>query len=331
VAGLIIFRPIIYKWFKFKNKLGDRIWSLCAVSIAAQIVVFPLSAYYFHQFPVYFLVTNLLVVVPVAIIMYTGIVYLLLPQIPVLSKCLGYVLEQTILFMNRILTAMEHFPHISINKIWFTPAEYLLLYVIIIAIFYFLYAKKAWLLKFSLICILILTVCISVDKINALRTNTLAFLNLHKHVGIVMKRGTSAIVLSDLADTDKNYKYSIQPYLDSSGVKQVAVYDLKHDVNSIFAKKHYNLIQFGDKKILLCEGVPSEKGLNGSLKPDYMYITGNDHEAINIIYKKHFQQTLVIDATNSNHTISALQKRADSCRIKYTLLKRNKSLLVVSN
>ncbi len=62
-----------------------------------------------------------------------------------------------------------------------------------------------------------------------------------------------------------------------------------------------------------------------------MYITGNDHEAINTICKKHFQQTLVIDATNSNHTIAALQKRADSCRIKYTLLKRNKSLLVVSN
>lgn len=331
VAGLIIFRPIIYKWFKFKNKWADKVWSLCSVSIAAQVVVFPLSAYYFHQFPVYFLVTNLLVVIPVAIIMYAGIAYLLLPQIPIVSKSFAYVLEQTILLMNKMLAAIERLPYVSINKIWLTTVEYLLLYIIIISVFYFLYDRKKWLLKLSLACVLLLSISISFKKINAQRDNTLAFLSLRKHTGIVLKNGTDAIVLSDLADTDKNYKYSIQPYLDSVGVKQIQVYNLKQDINTPFAKKRYDFIQFRDKKILVAKGQLNDIMLNDSLKPGYLYVTGNNRNAANAINKKHNKQMLVIDGSNSEHTISAIKKQADSCRIKYSVLKRNISMLVVSN
>ena len=331
VAGLIIFRPVVYKWLKFKNKIADRIWSICSVSIAAQVVVFPLSAYYFHQFPVYFLLSNLLAVVPVTIIMYTGIIYLLLPQIPVVSQFLGYILEHTILLMNKMLAAIERLPFVSINKIWIAGIECLLLYAIIIALFYFLYDRKVWVLKFCLICVLLLSVSVSLKKINMQQTNSLAFLSLRKHVGIVMKNGDKAVVISDLTDTDKNYKYSIQPYLDSSGIDNVQVYNLKEDMRSAFAAKRYNLIQFGEKKILICEGKGNDDFLDRELNPDYIYVTGNARGFVNAIIKKHPQQMLVIDGSNSDRLINLLQKRADSCTIKYSVLKRNKSLLIVSN
>jgi competence protein ComEC len=331
VAGLIIFRPVVYNWLKFKNKIADRIWSVCSVSIAAQMVVFPLSAYYFHQFPVYFLVSNLLAVLPVTVIMYTGIIYLLLPQIPVISSSLGYILEQTILLMNKMLTAIERLPFVSINKIWITGIECLLLYAIIIALFYFFYDRKAWLLKTCLVCVLLLSISISLKKINAQQTNSVAFLSLRKHVGIVMKNGDKAIVISDLPDTDKNYKYSIQPYLDSSGVNDVQVYNLKQDMRSGFAAKRYNLIQFDDKLILICKGQDNDALLDNALNPDYVYVTGNARGFVNAINKKHPQQMLVIDGSNSDRLINLLQKRADSCNVKYSVLKRNKSVLIVSN
>lgn len=331
VAGLIIFRPIVYKWLKFRNKIADRIWSVCSVSIAAQVVTFPLSAYYFHQFPVYFLLSNLLAVLPVTIIMYTGIVYLLLPQIPVVSKCLGYILEHTILLMNKMLTIIERLPFVSITKIWITGVECLLLYAIIITLFYFLYDRKAWLLKACLVCILLLSIFISLEKINTQQTNSLAFLSLRKHIGIVMKNGDKAVVISDLPDTDKNYKYSIQPYLDSSGVSNVKLYNLKQDMHSAFAAKRYDLIQFRDKTILICKGQGNDDKLNNALKPGYVYLTGNARGFVNAINKKHQQQMLVIDGSNSDKLIGLLKKQADSCNVKYSVLKRNKSLLVVSN
>ena len=331
VAGLIIFRPIVYKWLVFKNKWLDKIWALCSVSIAAQVVTFPLAMFYFHQFPVYFLVSNVLVMIPVAVIMYTGVLYLLLPQIAVVSHWLGYILEHTILIMNKMLAFIEHLPFAGVDRIWINTAEYVLLYLIIISLFYFLYDRKAWLLLLSLACILLLSIKVSLKKIDEQKTNTLAFLNLRKHVGIIMKNGNSAVVISDLTDTDRNYKYSIQPYLDSSGVKNVQVYNLKQDMRSAFAAKQYDLLQFRGLKLLFCNGQDNYAYLNSTFKPGYVYVMGNPYTTVNTIAKKQVQQTLVIDAGNSDQFIYALQQKADKAKIKYTVLKRNKSLLLVSN
>ena len=308
IAGLIIFRPIVYKWIKFKNKWADKLWAMCSVSIAAQLITFPISAFYFHQFPVYFLVSNLFVFIPVIIIMYTGFIYLLLPQIPILSKALGYILAHCILLMNKVLAIMEYAPLASINKIWLTTTEYLLLYAIIISLFYYLYYKKTWLLKAALICILILSISISLKKINGQNSNSIAFLNMHKHIGIILKKGNDAVVISDLSDTDKNYSYSIQPYLDSNQITHVATCKPQQDFRSAFVLKKGNLIQFMNKKVLLFNKDLNDKPLDKKLKTDYIYLTNNPYAAINSISKNYVCQLLVIDATNSNHFISTMQK-----------------------
>jgi competence protein ComEC len=331
VGGLIIFRPIVYKWLVFKNRIANWMWNVCAISIAAQAVTFPLSMFYFHQFPVYFLAANLLAVLPVAIIMYTGIIYLLLPQIAWLSKFLGYILEHTLLLMNKMLAFMEHLPFATIDKIWINTAEYLLLYAIIISLFYFLYDRKPLLLKISLVCILLLSVSISLKKINAQQSSSLTFLNLRKHVGIVMKNGDSAVVISDLADTDKNYKYSVQPYLDSNGVNDIKVYNLKQAMRSAFAAKYYDLVQFRNIKILICNGQADYNLLDKIFNPEYIYVTGETHQSISPVGNKPLRQTLVIDGSNSNRFLSDLLKQANRLQIKYHLLKRNNSYLAVSN
>ena len=105
VFGLIVLQPIVYGWLTFENKWANKLWLACSVSIAAQVITFPLSAFYFHQFPVYFLVSNLFIVVPTEIIMYSGIFLLLLPHIPFLSNALAWLLENLILY----LSAIAHF------------------------------------------------------------------------------------------------------------------------------------------------------------------------------------------------------------------------------
>ncbi|HJP64117.1 MAG TPA: ComEC/Rec2 family competence protein, partial [Mucilaginibacter sp.] len=150
VFGLVVLQPIVYKWFDFDNKWADKLWALCSISIAAQVITFPLSAFYFHQFPVYFLISNLFIVIPVAVIMYTGFAYMLLGTIPVLGAALGFILDKTILLMDKGLTYAEYAPFATINRIWITPLEYILLYIIVIAIFYYMYERKVWLLKLAL-------------------------------------------------------------------------------------------------------------------------------------------------------------------------------------
>jgi competence protein ComEC len=331
VSGLIIFQPIVYKWFKFKNKWADKLWAVCSVSIAAQVVIFPISVFYFHQFPVYFLISNLFVVIPAMVIMYSGILYLLLPQVPVVSKSIAFVLEKTTLLMNKGLAIIEHTPYSSINKIWLTTSEYLLLYIMIISLFYFLYDKKTWLLKLSLFCTLLLCISLSVKKISMSRSDSIAFLNLKKHQGIVFKNGNNAVILTDINPNDKIYQYSIQPYLDSCQVSGVAVYNLSANINTHYLEKKYGLIQFLNKRIfifdrLLQNNIPSQK-----LKADYIYLTFNPDTGLSIINSNFDYKLLVIDGSNTDNRINRFEKEAKNKRVAYKILKRNNSIISISN
>ncbi|HWD87287.1 MAG TPA: ComEC/Rec2 family competence protein [Mucilaginibacter sp.] len=221
VAGLIILQPVVYKWFRFKNKWADRLWALCSVSLAAQVITFPLSAYYFHQFPVYFLISNLFIVIPSTVIMYAGIAYFLLGWIPILGGIFGYILEKSILIMDKGLAFIENAPWSGISKIWLTTVEYLLLYGIIISVFYWLYNRKPRLLQLSLCFTILFAISISMKRWNNLASNTTLVLNVRRHACTVIRKGSQATVITDLADTDKSFRYSVQPFLDSCQVSNV--------------------------------------------------------------------------------------------------------------
>jgi competence protein ComEC len=331
VCGLIVFQPIVYNWFKVKNKWLDKLWALCSVSIAAQVITFPLSAFYFHQFPVYFLISNLFIGIPTAIIMYSGIAYLMLPQIPFVSAAIAFVLEKTILLMNKGLAVIEYTPYASISKIWLTTPEYLLLYIIIISLFYFLYDKKVWLIKLAGACILLLSISFSVKSINQTNTNSVAWLNLKKHQGIIFKNGNEAIVLSDIKTSDKTWQYSIQPYLDSCKISNMHLVGLNDNIKTTWLVKRNNLIQFMDKRLFVFNGELKDTSLSQKVKANYIYITGNPRKELANLNNNFYYKTLIIDGSNSDKLIQNIEAQAKAGNINYKIIKRNKSLITVSN
>jgi len=233
VAGLIVLQPVVYKWVTFKNNWADKLWALCSVSIAAQVITFPLSAYYFHQFPVYFLISNLFIIIPSAVIMYAGIAYFLLGWIPVLGEIFGYILEKSILLMDRVLAFIEYAPWSGISKIWLTTAEYLLLYGIIISGFYWIYNRKPRLLQLSLALTLLFAISISVKRWHTFTTNEKTVLNIKKHNCTILRQGFHAAVVTDLSNTDEAFRYSVQPFLDSCQVSEVRLYKPGNSSNSL--------------------------------------------------------------------------------------------------
>ncbi len=331
VSGLIMFQPVVYKWLKFKNKWADKLWAVCSVSIAVQVVIFPISALYFHQLPVCFLISNLFVTIPAALVMYLGIFYLLMPQIPVVSKSIAFVLEKTIQLMNKGLAIIEHTPYSGINKIWLTTSEYILLYIIIIGLFCFLYNKKSWLLKLCLLCILLFCISISLKKIYFQQSNDIAWLNLKKHKGIVFRMGRDAIVLTDIKNTDKTYLYSIQPYLDSCQVTHTTVYNLTADIKTPYLMKKYGLIEFLNNRIFIFDGHAENNMLPSKLKTDYIYFTNYPDTHLNEINAAFDYKMLVVDGSNSDKLIAEIEKGCKNNCINYKILKRNNSLISVSN
>lgn len=330
VGGLIVFQPLLYQTLKFKNNIADNIWSPLTVSIAAQLITFPLSAFYFHQFPVYFLISNLLIIIPVMVIMYAGILYLLLAGVPYISTCLAYILENSILIMNKGLHIIDNLPFASISKIWLSNLEHLLLYGIIICFFYFLFKPAKLIIWAGLTCLLIFFLSTGSRQIQSINQNSITFLNLRKQNGIVFKHGNEAVVLTDLPSDDKTFNYAVKPGIDSSLVKTTHIYSLAQNVIFPYFKKHGNLIQFNHQLILLADSNINFKDFNKPLNIDYLYISGNAKYVL-AENKNLFARLKVISADNSNAFSDTLVKQLSADHEKIYLLKRNKSLNLVSN
>jgi competence protein ComEC len=331
VLGLIMLQPVIFKWFEFKNKYVQKLWYYISASLAAQIITFPLSAFYFHQFPLYFLVSNLFIVIPSEVILFSGIIGLQMPQLPVVSKVIFWVLEQTIIIMNKGLLLIEQQPYSSINRIWFTNYDCLALFISIMTLFYFMYNRRIWLLQLSLICLLLTLASVGFQHIKSLQTQSITFYSLSKHPGILFKNGDQGVVLSDLPPTDVNYKYSIQPCIDSNRVNEVHVADISSNIDLPYLKKQSSLIQFLNNRLLIYNPHLQFIKLPKKLSVDYIYITGNPHSSLNFIGRNYSYKKLIIDGSNSPGTIKKLVNEADSLHVKYAVLKRNKSVVVTSN
>jgi competence protein ComEC len=332
VAGLIVFQPIVYGWLDIENKWLDKIWLLCSASIAAQAITFPLSAYYFHQFPVYFLVSNLFILLPSFIIMCAGMVFLLTaqPGIPVITPFVAGVLEQTILFMNKGLQLMTHAPYALMDRIWINYWGCLLLFAVVILLFYTLYYRRCAGLTAMLICLLLLSVSWSNRRIDSIRTSEMTFFNVKKHTAMLFRQGHSAVLLTDMADTDKAYRYSIKPCLDSDQVTQLRLVSIDSNVTTRFMIKRGGLIRFLNKNILIVNKRWINYAALPGLHTDYLLVTDNPRINMDSLNAHIDYGVLIANANNSDKEIALLKTSTDKCRKKISVLKRNKSLVVVS-
>lgn len=156
VIGIVYFYPIFSKMLFFQNKLFQKVWNLCSVSLAAQLATFPLSIYYFHQFPNYFLVSNILVIPAAFIILLLSILLLVLSFIEPLFNLLAVILNTIISMLNRSMEAIKDLPYSNIDNIYISSLELWGLYLIIIFAALFFRYKKVKLLMLSLgLCLLV--------------------------------------------------------------------------------------------------------------------------------------------------------------------------------
>ncbi|WP_026945265.1 ComEC/Rec2 family competence protein [Algoriphagus marincola] len=131
VAGIILLQPLIVRVWYPKSRILEYLWQLGAVSIAAQLATFPLSVWYFHSFPVWFLPANLLVIPITFLIMQVGIPMLLIGWIPFLGKALGWVVGSLIQVELWILEAFRLLPF-RLNELTIQPVTMLLVWSLLL-------------------------------------------------------------------------------------------------------------------------------------------------------------------------------------------------------
>lgn len=85
MIAISLFFNKIKRLIYVKNKLLETLWDGTALCFAAQLGTIPISLYYFHQFPNYFLLTNILLVFYSFLCMLSGLLFLSTFFVPYLS------------------------------------------------------------------------------------------------------------------------------------------------------------------------------------------------------------------------------------------------------
>src|SRR5690606_15680661 len=125
-------QPIYRSWY-IPLRWVDYIWQLCAVTLAAQVLTIPLCLYHFHQFPVYFLLANLLCVPLSSILLIGCIVLVVISPLPIFAAAIGFCLGKGIKLMNLLVNWLAGLPHSTLSGFDVLPAEVFIAYLLLSA------------------------------------------------------------------------------------------------------------------------------------------------------------------------------------------------------
>ncbi|MDR0506529.1 MAG: ComEC/Rec2 family competence protein [Dysgonamonadaceae bacterium] len=142
VLSILIINPYIIGLYSSENRIITYFWELICVSFSAQAGVLPLSMYYFHQFPLMFLPTNMLLVPLAGIIMTVVPLSLFVQLVSGNQEWLFFPLRLLMLLFIKITKTLSDIPGGTISDINPTGLDTILIYVGLIVIIYMLVRKR---------------------------------------------------------------------------------------------------------------------------------------------------------------------------------------------
>ncbi|WP_299463061.1 ComEC/Rec2 family competence protein [uncultured Microscilla sp.] len=338
VAGIVYIQPKVYQWLHFTHWLPDYLWQLTSVSIAAQIATFPLALYYFHQFPNYFLLSNLLVLPLAPVLLVLGIFTLLLSFVPWLSEILGYLLRLFIETLNMVIVALNKLPLAITEGIYLRTADLWLIYVSVISFFWVFQYKKLYYLKISVGCILVLAGARLYNNHQCQQQQEFAIFQLNKHPHLQFTQGTQSffIAKAGLQHEHQTLGFNIDTYLWSKGIRQRVFLDARQnqenkEIGFAYRKKEkYALLYWRSKSFLILQKYLRYRELKKfkSIKTDYLIIQNRAVWSLARLCKVIQPTHIIIDDSNGFYRGRKLYKEAQHLGVPCTWITQNGAFIL---
>ena len=311
LLGIVFIHPKINSWFTFKHKILDNLWSLTAVSISAQIATLPISLYYFHQIPIYSIVTNFFVIYLATIILLVGIFALFTSFVPLLFSFFTLLLKYLIILLNYLVHQVTLLPTTTINSIQISWQEVLFLYgAIIFGVIFFSTQSLKW-LKITLVSICLFFIYDHIENYNLYKTNKFAVYYLKNSTAInIIKHKQNTLILDH---SEKEYEQkilnTIKPYWNALDLPMPTIYKIDPNYNLVY--------RIGKLKIAIIN-----QKINTALPPeivDYAVIRTNKNQWDKIA-KRFVSKNYILDYKISNNDyLSFLTQNRDSSTSIYSL------------
>ncbi len=222
VLGIIFIYPQIRQLWVPTRQVYIFFWDIISISIAAQIATFPLSILYFHRFPPYFLISNLLVIPAATIIVGVGIAFFTFSYFSLITQWLGWLLGSIIGIVNYVLNFIYKLPWSNWDAIYLDVPQTWVLYLLIVFLYLFVvYKEKHWARWASLFMVLF-SVLVGNRCIHNNQLAKIVVYKVSKHYAIDLIQSGELVSLIDSVLMNKPDKihFHINPNRLSTGARE---------------------------------------------------------------------------------------------------------------
>jgi competence protein ComEC len=286
VALFFIFwlQPLLENLWTPNTKIAIYFWEILTVSFAAQIGAFPLSIYYFHQFPGLFFVTNLIIIPFLSFIMALGVLVMVLAAFDYVPEIPAKILEFSIYFLNKTINWVASFERFIIKDIPFNWQMLLSLYLLIVVVVIWFKRPNFNKLALALLAILLFQSTYFVTQWTNQKQKEWIVFNVKKNTIITERIGEGVTIFCN---------NSVQKEVtNNQTIKSYLVANFSAITNS---KKLQNLYYFKNKKILIIDslGVYQKE-----IEPDIIVLVQSPKLNLERLLQTYKPEMIVADASN---------------------------------
>lgn len=257
VLSIGIFYQPIRNLYQSKYLIPRKLWEGIAIGFAAQIGTVPISLYYFNQFPNYFLLSNIGILLIASAAMISVLALLVFHWVPLLSDIFVYISEYIFSIFNGFIEWINTLP--GVISIGFSPSLTLvsLIYIGIILSWFFWKRQniKYFIINLSALFICLVSLIIS-REINKSKKE-LVFINHYENVMFIKENRKLWVIHNEHLSNVKSLEYLIKGYEGKAGImakvtpiKRNESLIISDDIQVTSTKDRINLSYYGQNYIL---------------------------------------------------------------------------------
>ena len=311
VAGIIFIQPKLDKLLVFDFYLTNKVWQLTTVSIAAQIATFPLSLYYFNQFPIYFFASNLIVIPAASVVLSMGMLLFAVSFSTFWANCVGYILQKLIAILNFLLERLESLPISTIEGIYLEGMGVFVLYGAILLFIHKIFKQEYS--KFRAVQSLLTILLMYFIFVGFTQRTNQKMIVYHLKNETVIDFFQGRTVTSLLSNTEAaGFEFNVLPNRVHSYINDCV--NLKIDsLSKSFQSENlfinFPFVQFGNKKTLIVDEFVELENLP-KLEVDVVVLRNNfeKSESVKLLKERFDPKKIVLDNTIHYRTRKDLLK-----------------------
>ncbi len=316
VFSILYIYPVLYHTIAPSSKWSSYITSIFCVSAAAQIGTLPLVIYYFHELPLFSLLTNLIIVPFLPIILGVGILVLITDYLQISVNFLIEGLDQSLIYIEHLTRAIASLSYSSIRNIWIEPHYLLFLFIVIFTFFWSFRTRRSDILIFTLLFTVLFITADIFYKDQPIRNAWIVYHDNHHTTINFIDNGNNYIFYPNPDKQDSTIEKKAYNFWIKNGIEDLNIVNDNCNVQELYIRLPF--IRFKGSTILLLNSEYWKDKKSTYLFPiDYAIISQGFSGKLSDISEIFNIRTIILCADLNYFKQQALQKESDRLGIPY--------------